>query len=399
MLFKKILSISSFIKLSAAGILMAFVIFFQSCENDPKDLGINYIPSIDTTGIKFLDSQADTMNITSGSFKHYINNYLAENLLIGKFQEFDSKALIRFYEITPDYDSAEVLSAVLTFRYGGYYFKEKGGNTSFNVNKILSVLNFNSITYDSVNSSQISAESYGSFNGVVPDSSDIAITLDNQLIKDWLEYAADTSYPVKNYGLALVPTSASTTIKGFFLINNNVDFIPVIDIILRKNGETDTIKLNTSDGLSLSDAPLSIIPSERIYTQNGIAYRSIMNFDLNKLPGNVIINNATLQFTLDKANSFISENTDKRIVLGLITDSVTKKDTLYTDAFPSDSIVYSVNINSIIQRWNSGVYPNMGISMKNYFELQNLDYFVFYSPNDPDISKRPRLKITYTLRN
>lgn len=399
MLFKKLyLSKSSLGKTVVCFFLTIFAAF-QGCENDPKDLGINYIPSIDTTGIKFLDSQADTMNISSYTFKKYINNYLAENLLVGKYQDYDSKALIRFYNISVDYDSAEVLSAVLKFRYGGYYFKEKGGNTSFNVNKILTSLNFTSITFDSVNSSQISTESYGNFNGIVPDSSFISVTLDNKMIEDWLMYAADTAYPVKNYGLALVPTASSTTIKGFYLINNNVEFIPAIDVILSKNGVIDTISLNTSDGLSLSDAPESAIPSDRIFTQNGIAYRSIMNFDLTKLPGNVIINNATLQFTLDRANSFISENTDKRIVVGMVTDSVTKTDTLFIDAFLSDSIVYSVNLNPIVQRWNSGIYTNQGISMKNYFELQNLDNFVIFSPNDPDISKRPRLKITYTLRN
>lgn len=399
MLIKKIYSFTSLPAKAAICFLMAMLAAFSGCENDPKDLGINYIPSIDTTGIRFLDSQADTMNITSYVYKKYINNYLAENLLVGKHQDYDSKALIRFYNVTPDYDSAEVLSAVLTFRYGGYYFREKGGNTSFNVNKILDSLDFRNITFDSVNSSQISTESYGSFNGIVPDSSFITITLDNNMIKDWLEYAADQSYPEKNYGVALVPTASSTTIKGFYLINNDVEFIPTIDVILTKNGVTDTIVLNTSDGLSLTDAPSSVIPSDKIFTQNGIAYRSIMNFDLTKLPSNVIINNATLQFTLDRANSFISENTDKRIVIGMVTDSVNKTDSLFIDAFLSDSIVYSVNLNPIVQRWNSGIYTNQGITMKNYFELQNLDNFVIFSSADADISKRPRLKITYTLRN
>lgn len=378
---------------------LTFLFLWQGCENEPNDLGITYIPSIDTTGVKYLDSEIDTMNISNSDYKYPINNYLTEYLLVGNYKNYVSKALIRFYNITADYDSSEVLSAVLKFRYSGYYFKEKGGNTSFNVYRIISKLNYSSITYDSLSSSNLSSETYANFNGIIPDSSFVSFNLDNKLVKDWLEYAADTGYAVKNYGLALIPNASSNVIKGLYLINNNLEFIPTVTVILRKNGNTDTLTLNTSDGLSLSDAPASIIPNDRIFLQNGIAYRSVMNFDLSKLPPNVIINNATLEFTLDQSNSFISENTDKRVVLGLIKDSIAKSDTLYIDAFLRDSVLYSVSINSFVQRWNSGIFPNFGITMKNYYELQNLDNFAIYTSANFDVTKRPKLKITYTLRN
>ena len=382
-----------------SGLIIALVMFISGCANDPNDLGLNYIPSVDTTGVKFLDSETDTMSITNYDYKYYINNYLSENLLVGNYQNYNSKALIKFYNIPTDYDSAEIISAVLTFRYSNYYFEEKTGNTSFNLFRLLTKLNYSTITFDSVNSTVIGTESMGNFNGVVPDSSSINITLDNDLVNDWLEYAADTAYSEKNYGLALVPSVSSTTIKGFYLLNNNVDYVPTVKVILTKNDVTDTITINASEGLSLSDAPASIIPADRILLQNGIAYRNLMNFDLRKLPSNVIINNATLLFTLDRASSFISDVTDKRVILGMVIDSTTKKDSIFFEAFIRDSITYSVNINQIIQRWNSGIIPNLGISMKNYYELQNLDNFVIYNQFAADITKRPRLKITYTLRN
>ena len=123
-----------------------------------------------------------------------------------------------------------------------------------------------------------------------------------------------------------------------------------------------------------------------------------MNFDLSKLPPNVIINNATLEFTLDNSLSYITDETDKSIVIGMVVDSVTKTDSIFTPAFLSDTIVYSISLNSVFQRWNSGIMPNLGITLKNASEVQNLDNFAIYSSAYSDPTKRPRLKITYTPR-
>ncbi len=378
---------------------LLLLMIIQSCANDPNDLGLNYISSNDTIGVRYLDSQSDTISITSTNYRNYINNYLADLLLTGKYQNYDSKALLKFYNLPTDKDSAKIISAVLTLRYGNYYFREKTGLTDFNVYSVLSNLNYTTITYDSVSSSDFGTTALGNYNGVVADSSSISLTLNNNLVKDWFEVAADTSYPVKNNGIALIPNMSSSVIKGFYLINNDPDLIPTVRVVLSKNNVTDTVIVNASVGLSLSNAPSSIIPADRFLLQNGIAYRNILKFDLTKLPPNVIINNASLQFTLDKSSSFISDNTDKRIVIGMVTDSVSRKDSIYNNASLLDTVTYLVNLNSVFQRWNSNIMPNLGLTFKNIYELQNLDNFAIYSPSAADISKRPRLKITYTLRN
>ncbi|MBK7256118.1 MAG: hypothetical protein IPI04_19940 [Ignavibacteria bacterium] len=374
-------------------------VIYQSCANDPNDLGLNYISSNDTTGVRFLDSEADTMSITSTNYLNYINNHFADLIFTGKYQNYESKALLKFYNLPSDKDSAKIISAVLTLKYGNYYFKDKTGLTDFNVYKVISNLDYNTITFDSVSSSDFGNTTLGNYSGVVADSSSISLTLNNEMIKDWFEYSADTSYAVKNNGIVLSPNISSSALKGFYLINSNTDLMPKVKVVLSKNNVTDTVSLDASVGLSLSDAPASIIPNERFLLQNGIAYRNILKFDLTKLPSNVIINNVNLQFTLDKSASFISDNTDKRIVVGMVTDSVSKTDSLYNNASLLDTITYSVNLNQVFQRWNSGIMPNLGITFKNIFELQNLDNFAIYSPAASDISKRPRLKITYTLRN
>lgn len=376
-----------------------------SCEDNPNDLGLVFIPADDTTGVLYLDSELDTMNITNSNYKKFINNSVASSFMIGNYQNYQSKALLKFKDISPDYDSVTVTSATLTMKYNDYFFKDENGLTSFNIYRVNSNFNYSTVTWDSVTSSSIGTISLGSFNGTPQDTQSINITLDNQLAKDWLEAAADTGYINKNYGIAFIPDMSSSTIKGFYSNNNDANLIPYVSIYFLKNNVLDTITLITSEYVTLSDAPSGIIPQDRFILQNGIAYRNVLNFDLSKLPPNVIINNASLQFTLDNASSYISGSTaNKSIILAMVSDSVNRIDSVFTDpvqVFPQDSVTYvasSIRFNTIFQNWNSGILPNFGISMKSFFELQNLDYFVFYSPSASDISKRPRLKITYTPR-
>jgi len=339
------------------------------------------------------------MNITSQYFKKYITNFAATKLLVGRYQSYESNALLKFTNISPDYDSAVVISAKLTLKYANYFFKDNMGSTAFDVYRILNNYNYTTVTYDSLNSTSIGNVSLGNYSGVVNDSQSIEITLDNQTVRDWLEYAADTNYSVKNYGIILLPALSSTTIKGFYSSNNTVELVPYVSVVYSKNNVTDTVKLDISEYVSLSDAPPSIIPANHILLQNGIAYRNVLNFDLTKLPANVIINNASLEFTLDNSLSYLTEETDKRIIIGTVIDSALRTDSLFTDAFLLDSVKYTVSLNPVFQRWNVGNLPNLGISMKNSFELQNLDNFAIYSPSHPDVTKRPRLKITYTPRS
>lgn len=387
---------------SAKSVLLLFAVILvftgQGCENSPNDVGLNYVPNADTSSVKYLDSETDTMTITTNNYKYAINTLLATNISVGRYQNYESKVLLKFYSFPSNYDSATVLSSVLTLKYADYYFEDKMGLTDFNVHRVVNNLNYSTVTNDSVSASDFGVKTIGSYSSVVQDSSSINIDLDPDVLKDWFEYAADTSYPVKNYGMGLLPNLNSSTIKGFFEFNNDVNSVPTITAIVSKNGTVDTVKLIASLGVTLANVVSFSVPQDEFIIQSGIAYRNILNFDLSKLPSNVTINNATLEFTLDNANSYFSANPNKVITIGMVTDSVTKSDSLYSQAYLLDTTVYSVALNSVFQRWNSGSMPNLGITMKSFTEIQNLNYFVFYSPTYFDVTKRPRLKITYTLR-
>ena len=379
-------------------LLLLVASLLSGCENDPGSLGITFISANDTLSTRVLDS----IQITNNNYLKFINTSGSQNILVGNYQSYTSHPLLKFRNISNQYDSAVIVSAVLTMKYSDYYFQNETGQTSFNIYRMNTDYNYSTVTYDSVNSNNYDNVSQGSYTGSPVDSQSINVTLNNQLAKDWLEYAADTGYSVKNYGIILLPNAGSNTIKGFFSPNNALDLIPYVTVIFSKNSQLDTAVLNVADFVTLSYAPSTIIPPDRFVLQSGVAYRNILNFDLKELPSNVIINNVTLTFTLDKQSSFIASTSDKRVVIGEVIDSATKTDSIFVSAFLSDSITYSLSsttLNTIFQRWNSGVLPNLGISMKNYLETQNLDYFVFYSPSATEVSYRPRVRITYTLRD
>jgi len=138
---------------------------------------------------------------------------------------------------------------------------------------------------------------------------------------------------------------------------------------------------------------------DRFIIQNGYSYVNVLNFYLSKLPGRVIINYAALEFKSDRANSFFNSGYEPKISAYLLTDS--SQLNFESNAFTStmvDSNTYSVLLTSVIQRWNNGNVANLGIMINSVYDNINIDKSMFYSNTFSDASKRPRIKIRYTLR-
>ena len=379
-------------------VLLSALIFY-SCEEVTSDLGQNYISPDDTLGTKLLDSKTDSLTISVNDFKQYINTYISSQMLVGQYQNYQARSLLKFNNLPTGYDSATIVSAKIKLKYTNYFYQDSMGTVSFDVFRLKSPLNFPTITYDSISSADIDNTIQGSFSGNPTDSSVITITLNNQLAKDWLEFAADTNYSVKNRGVIMIP-NGGTAIKGFFTSQSgDENLYPLLEIIVTKNSQTDTLTLKESDGMFVSDAPNSVIQSDRIFLQSGVAFRSIMNFDLSKLPNNVVINDALLTLTLDTANSYITQYSDQRLVAAMVTDTSTKTDSLGFITLNRVGNVYSIRFIVIMQNWNSGIAPNYGLALRNVSETGTMDIFSFFGPNYADTSVVPRLRIRYTLRN
>lgn len=381
--------------------ILLMILVLDGCENNPNDLGLTFINPNDTAGSRILD----TTIITGSGFRKYINDNGSVNMLVGaqvvNGNLYTAKTLLQYQGITTSYGSgANVVSASLRLRYSKYAYKDTNGTVAFNIYKVNKAFNLLTITNDSVSNSDIGSTSLGSYSGNPTNTNIINIPIDNQAMTDWLRYANDSSYAVKNYGLALVPNSGSTTIKGFSSENTLDSLRPYITLVVQTSTSLDTVVLRFPSSVSLSDAPLTTIPSSQyLLVQNGISFRSLLKFNFPNLPSNVIINEAYLQLTLNSSQSYITSGTSNQIKVDMVTDSATKatndESFLLTRL---DSITYTVRINQIVQRWNSGVNPNYGLSLRNPFDIQNIDNFVFYNSDNPDVSKRPKLRVRYSIR-
>jgi len=374
---------------------------FQSCENNPNDIGLEFILS-DTLHTKLLDSNKDSLFITSNNYKMFVNTYLSSYFMVGKYQGFESKALLRAVGIDNTHAGSTIYTAFLKFNYAKYAYKDSTGAVSFSVYPLNANYNFQTLTYDSVSSSSIGSNLLASYSGSPTDTGSIYIPFDIVTAKNWLEYAADTSYAGKNYGVAFVSNSSSNTIKafgGYLQGSGTPNLVPQIIIVANKDNVTDTLKYSL-ETVTLTNTSAPGYLQDRFIVQNGISYYDILNFNISKLPPNSIINEAYLRLTLDRSNSYINSASSLTMLYSLMVDTVAKT----TDGLAplqstlDDSITVSVRLNSFFQKWSYGTTTNYGVTIRNGYDVLNMDRFVFFGPSVQDTSKRPKLLIRYTPR-
>jgi hypothetical protein len=388
-------------------VVVSLAIYTIGCADDPSSLGLNFIPPGETTGVRIFDSFTDTMAITSENRSYYVNTSGSTNLLVGKSGSYESKALLKFTNLIDTFGNSTVVSATLLMSYRNYYFpsamSDSLGQVSFDVNRIQQSLDFTTITNDSVNSGSFGNTSEGNYTGIpTADSQEVSINLNPAMVKDWLEVAADTSYSVKNYGIVLTPNNASSVIKGFYSANVDDADKPRLQVIVTKNGFTDTFTTTTNGTISLSNTTFAP-GSETFNLQAGISYVQVMKFDMSHLPSTATINDVQLFLSLDSANCIFSSQTQYKIFSQYINDSAGLKTDVST--FEGGSAgngqymlrLVKSNIVSPFQRWLLG-QANYGIMLFAGNQTINLDKYVFFKETATDPAKRPRVIIKYTPR-
>lgn len=382
-------------------LFICFGLFFlQGCEEIPTDVGSGFISPDDTLNVRLLDSQADTIALLSSPYKKAFSNFITPFLLVGKSNGVEASSLLRFNNLPANFAGANVTSAKLILKYSNYYYTDSLGTIDFNIHRLNQNYTFSTVTSDSISKSSYDPTPVGNFSGNPVDTATVVISLDNEMVKDWLEFAADPKYPVGNFGMIFVPNGNSNAIKGFVSTNGTVVAeTPYVEIVIKGNDKDDTITLNTSESNFIADGNLNDLMPDRITLQSGIAIQNFFRFDLSKLPENVIINEARLEMYLDTNSSYFFRTSERRFVANLITDSTTFADTITVINSQILGDKYVLQFNPIAQFWNAGIFANQGLALSNLSKRVNLDKFVFYSPTFSDVSKRPRLRITYTIRN
>lgn len=385
-------------------------VYTIGCADEPSSLGLNFLPPGETTGVRIFDSYIDTMPISSNNSRFNVNTSGSTNLLVGKNGTYESKALLKFTDISDAYDSSTVVSAKMYLYYRNYFFpntlSDSLGQVGFDVFKINDSLNFSAITYDSVNSNTFGTVSQGIYSGIpTADSQEVEISLNTSMVKDWLEYAADPNYSNKNNGIVLSPNGSASSIKGFYSSSPNIlstNLYPKLEVIYTKNGNTDTFTTVSSSYISLSSTTIPV-SAETFTLQAGVSYVQQMIFDLSHIPPTATINDVQLFLTMDSAASNFSNQSNFTILGQFINDSAGLKTDLFAfEGKTAGSQYYMMRLVNVgspspFARWLSGA-ANYGLLLFSGNQTVNLDRYVFYKETASDPNKRPRVIIKYTPR-
>ncbi|KAF0140040.1 MAG: hypothetical protein FD122_2801 [Stygiobacter sp.] len=144
------------------------------------------------------------------------------------------------------------------------------------------------------------------------------------------------------------------------------------------------------------------VSENHIYLQGSIGVRSVLSFDISKLPKNIILNKATLELTVDDNPAQTSDGTpaSDSITVQTLKDSVAKEltsDSLYFAYLKRTGNIYSGDIAWMVQKWIKGD-ANQGIILALPDENYSASRIAIFNSKVTDKALRPRLKLIYTIK-
>lgn len=370
-------------------------LLWMGCNEEPTSVGIGLLSSKD-----FVQVDTATVTTVSGTtFRKRINTGSSGSIMVGKFEGYEARALLRFTGIPDTLRSATVVSANLILK-ANYRFGDPQGNLSFSVNKMVQGWSEYGVTWDSISTASYVQTTTPPFSGAIADTDSVAISLDPSLMKDWFQAVADSQAV---YGIILVPTDASNKIVGFNSFQStDASKVPQLVVAFSTATVRDTLVLATGQDVHIANIDNLNSDPNLLYVQAGVAYRSIVKLDVSSIPSHVGIHQATLELTLDPSTSilnstsrFNSQSVDSLLAFFLVTsDSVNNLSYILGHRLDPDSAVYSFAITPDVQQWINGK-PNYGVQIEALAETPKLDLFTFYL-GSANPSLRPRLRIVYS---
>jgi len=364
-------------------------------------LGIELIGS-ETISAKIFDTAADSTVQTSSSFKNVIPLGNASWVLIGKYQDITASALMRFVFGLPDSlkndlkdGNINVLDSWIILRTR-YVYTDSLAAMNFTVHKVNSSWSSTAFTIDSL-SKLIYEPTDVSSQFTITDTL-YTFHLDGSLPLAWMKNTADKTLE-SNYGIYLTPSLSSTKVVGFQSFNAITAEAAKLFVVIEKPGVyIDTLNGFIAADISLVDRPnIPTLPAGLMSVQSSVSINSRLTFDLSMVPASVIINKAEIFITPDSVYSVKGSSFTNSLKLSYLryTDSLNVEGNPSFLSFKDNK--YSGDVTLFVRNWinskeNNGILIEAGIptSGLEFFALKGSDYF--------EITERPRLKITYTIK-
>ena len=387
-----------------------------SCKESPTSIGDNFILQQD----RFNILQHDTLSVSDSTYYDELKpavTAVSEGLIVGRHNGYVSYGYM-LYPIKAD-------DSILTMLQQGkinitntwvelrqfYYVGSKTDPFDFTINLIKNNIDFNTIdkaTYSSVSYDPTDISYSHTINDTLTK-----FYLDNTTVKNWLlRTSSDSlSYP-NNYGIIMVPTAGTNKVVGYHSHQSSTGYAGRIYFAFNKPGVyTDTLAAYvTSDTYHAEINAASANTDKFITLIGGVTYKNSVQFGIPALPTNAVINKATLQLTIDSTQSWLGTYTDSTfadigslIDVGrlqaknsVVFDTTTLK--FLTRQSSPNRAIYSGDITPLVQYWINH-NDNYGFSLFVSYEDYYATKLVFYGSKNPDVTKRPKLTITYSYKN
>lgn len=384
-------------------VTLLFGLLLVGCSEDPASVGSKLYPKAE----KFSAHDTSITAIRDTSFKFVGPNGGGYNVLVGNHSSVDATALLQFFTTIPESLTTVHIDTVKLSLTVSYTWNMGTAPAEFVIREVTTPWSAATVTVDSLamlsllptlSTSITDRDSINTGNVVTAQ-------IDSSIVRKWINITVDTSKP-RFFSIALVtkPGMTNTGIWGFSQFGTSTP--PSLKILYSKNGVRDSIDLNSGIGTFLA-TKIPFVPSGFIETQAGVSIRSKINFNLKPISdsiGRAIVNNATMELTLNNAASQLGAGTPDS-VLALIGGSDARPDSVSgayfafgyrKDASQTTNSVYTFSVTSMAQQWISNPSTFQGVVLRSLTDESSVDKLSFYSSKDP--TRAPRLFVIYTKK-
>ncbi len=382
-------------------VTLLFGLLLVGCSEDPASVGTKLIPGSE----KFSAHDTSIIAIRDTTFKFASTNGGGANVLVGNHSSVDATALLQFFTTIPDSLTTVHIDTVKLSLTVSYTWNMGTAPADFIIREVTTPWSAATVTIDSLASLNFSPTLPGSIANKDSTSIGKVVTalIDSSIVRKWINITVDTSKQ-RFFSIALKSGSINTGIWGFSQFGTSTP--PSLKILYSKNGWRDSIDLNSGSGTFLA-TKIPFLASGDIETQGGISVRSKINFNFKPISDSIsraIVNNATMELTLDSAASRLGAGTPDS-VLALIGGSDARPDSVSPAYFaygyrkvasPTTDIVYTFSVTSMAQQWINNPSTYQGVVLRSLSDASSVDKLSFYSSKDP--TRAPRLFLTYTKK-
>jgi len=351
--------------------------------------------------------QATTVVGLDSTASKVVNTFGTANLWVGKFDNLESRFLLRFAKLSLP-DTVTVVAA--TLKLHGILAQGKGADFDATIHQVTATTAWDSakVTWGSgnfpvdFNSAPMNTQRVSAVKG---DS--IIFKLDPVVVSSW------RTVDGRQQGV-LVQAPGATFMKAFGS-HFSTPKQPVVELITLKRGNTknDTTRFSPTVSIFLFQR-LSALRQGPLYTGLGEQHVSTLFFDVSAIPKNVTISRALLTLEVDTLNSvFYSNRLDLQLsYIGPIAipnynfnplrfePFGSYQDTLRTaelDTVGAASQQVTFAITSAVQQWVADSKNNLGVVLFPIsFSARDLARAAFYS-RETAPARAPKLQIEYTL--